>query len=213
MTDSAFAYDDVSFMASLASESYKLPLERQTTFSHPLHGPVHLVSNEQNFAVYETSDTQHVFVTHRGTDLGKADTAWQDIVNDFNIALDRDETLSRIREADASLVKYTPSTNITHVGHSLGGTIANHAAHQTKTRSVVFNPGASPFHTPAASPVLRRGYPVNWYTDQTVEHRIYNHQSDVISSGASHGIYGDEQVHISSLPTTNAHGLDNFKNL
>lgn len=206
------AYDDVPFLASLASEAYKDPSQRQSLFVHPLYGSVGLVANDQNFAMYQTNDAKHVYVSHRGTDLSQNDKRWQDLVNDFYIAIDRDEDLSRIHEADVALMRYNSSnTEITHVGHSLGGTIANQAAHRTNTNSVAFNPGSSPTHVALQSITLRHGYPVNWYTDHTVQHRIYNHADDFISRGAARGIYGDEQVDTLNNPTENPHALSNFR--
>jgi pimeloyl-ACP methyl ester carboxylesterase len=84
-----------------------------------------------------------VIIANRGTDPSDK----KDILQDVRIVATGAPTdrINRAMETTRAVQMKYSGKPIIFTGHSLGATVAQHLAEKTGSRSVVFNPGASPF--------------------------------------------------------------------
>lgn len=136
------AYADPAFFANLA---YAAPSERQQLINQHYSPQTYTVDSRFNdaehFAVVH-QPTGHVYSGHRGT------ASIDDLSADFSLATGRLTSSERYQRAFASeqaLHQFYGSSNVTTVGHSLGGTLAETLARHHGNASIAFNPGTSPF--------------------------------------------------------------------
>lgn len=162
---------------------------------------------------YHNPETKQTYISHRGTDPSHLG----DLKNDFLIAtgLLNSNTSKRVRNAEniAQQAQAKYGNNITNVGHSLGGTMAEKTAQRLRpenSRVVDYNPGMSPLDVGKGLYQKASSY-FNPNSNKTQKlQNVTRHTTgvDPISMG---GLFhaGNTVVH---KPTSfNPHGLSNFK--
>ena len=150
-------------------------------------------------SVFHDKATGETVVAYRGT------TTLKDVQTDAFVLVGRENTTERYRAAErlygAVVKKYGP-TNVTLVGHSLGGGLALHVAETYDVSSYTFNPAVSPRQV-AQSHI--RAHKKNKH-----QQVIYKTVLDPVSVGAE--LIGDDPkrhvVHVSNHESAHAHMLD-----
>ena len=100
-----------------------------------------MVSNKGELSAYRSDKDKKVYVAHRGTSKRK------DLSADLAIGLGLEKyhpRFKRARRASAKLARENKGYEIVHTGHSLGGSLAQHAGKSDKRKGkvVTFNKGA-----------------------------------------------------------------------
>jgi len=121
---------------------YKEKLSRFAFFDKTLSKIKVIACDGTRIAALQDDTNQRIIFSYRGTDISE----WKDLLDDLLI-LNGGKPLFFKSEANRfveSVLKKADSTyEIIHTGHSLGGTIAEIMAIETKTKAVVFNPGGT----------------------------------------------------------------------
>lgn len=160
---------DVERAAFFSNLAYTAPDQRQAQINASVYSNYQIdprFNEARHFAAHDAT-TRHTIIGHRGT----ADLA--DVQTDIGLAAGRLRQTQRFTDAynfstDVANA-YGPFSPITHVGHSLGGTLADTISRQLRHQSIAFNRGSSPFES--APPVTDR-------------HQHYRTSQDFISSFA-----------------------------
>lgn len=128
---SSLAYDD--------PDSRQSSLENSSAYKHYIVDPS--LNDAESFAAYNVRD-ESVIIGHRGTaNLG-------DVQTDLGLAIGQLESTDRYQRSLEFAQRVKDKYNfhhIIHVGHSLGGTLADSIARRTDQYSVAYNRGSSPF--------------------------------------------------------------------
>jgi len=131
-----------SFHHYLATLSYMSPEEREKSLREKGHHHLKIHQNKENYAGIYDQSTNKYYHLHRGT------SNWEDVQTDFGLATGNLQGTSRYRDTEqnvnAGYNEYYGAEH-THVGHSLGGTLADSFAREHDDASVAFNMGTSPF--------------------------------------------------------------------
>ncbi len=129
----------------LAENSYQAPQDRQAHLDKR-YGKgrfrVDSRNNHDNYAAVHDTHTNRVYHLHRGTSNS------DDLGTDAHLAFGNLHNTSRYRTTEERVnqthQQYANSDH-THIGHSLGGTLADTFARQHGDSSVAYNMGSSPF--------------------------------------------------------------------
>lgn len=139
MTDDRYESD-----LHLAENSYKDPHERQAHLDSKYAGRYKVDQNRNfdNYAAVHDTYTNKVYHLHRGTVNGA------DLATDAGLAFGQLHNTDRYKQTEAR-VRDTHNAYAGaehhHIGHSLGGSLADTFARQYKDSSTAYNMGSSPF--------------------------------------------------------------------
>ncbi len=162
---------------------------------------------------YHNPETKQTYISHRGTDPSHLG----DLKNDFLIAtgLLNSNTSKRVRNAEniAQQAQAKYGNNITNVGHSLGGTMAETIGQKLRpenSKVVGYNPGMSPLDV--GKGLYNKAYTYfnpNSAKTQKLQN-VTRHATgvDPISMG---GLLHAGQTVMHKPTSINPHGLSNFK--
>lgn len=129
----------------LANASYQSSHERQSYLDSRYGAGRFRVdhnSNYDNYAVVHDTQSNRTYHLHRGTVNG------DDLKTDLGLAVGDLHNTQRYRHTEARVndaYQRNPYGEHIHIGHSLGGTLADTFARQHNDKSVAFNMGSSPF--------------------------------------------------------------------
>lgn len=135
---------DTDTAAYLANVAYKAPQERQAALQSK-YGNRYQVDNQRNFQHYgvvRDTQTNRIYHLHRGTVNGN------DVMTDAHLAVGNLRGTDRYKYTDLSVRdtnNHYYGQEQVHIGHSLGGTLADTYARQYGHQSIAFNMGSSPF--------------------------------------------------------------------
>lgn len=121
---------DERMYAILADNSYKK--EKKPVDNHDFLG-----SFNDNLDVYRKDNNKYVF-SHRGTNN------LNDVMTDIKLAKGEIKSSKRFNDTDNfvnSFMKKHPEAEITHTGHSLGGSVAAEIGKKYNQKSIGFNSG------------------------------------------------------------------------
>jgi hypothetical protein len=130
----------------LVKNYYLSPHERQAHLDSKYSGrfKVHSNNNHDNYAAVHDTYTGNTYHLHRGT------ANWEDVGTDAGLAVGNLHNTSRYRTTEERIrqaKQSSPGGEHVHIGHSLGGTLADTFARQQGDKSVAYNMGSSPFAT------------------------------------------------------------------
>lgn len=162
---------------------------------------------------YHNPETKQTYISHRGTDPSHLG----DLKNDFLIAtgLLNSNTSKRVRNAEniAQQAQAKYGNNITNVGHSLGGTMAETIGQKLRpenSKVVGYNPGMSPLDV--GKGLYNKAYtyfnPNSAKTQKLQNVTRHTTGVDPISMG---GLLHAGQTVMHKPTSINSHGLSNFK--
>jgi len=162
---------------------------------------------------YHNPETKQTYISHKGTDPKDRN----DLKNDFLITtglLNRN-TSKRVRNAEniARSAQEKYGNNITNVGHSLGGTMAEQTGRRLRPENsavVGYNPGMSPLNVGKGLFQKASAY-LNPNSNKTQKLQNVTRHTTGVAPISMGGLFhaGNTVVH---KPTSfNPHGLSNFK--
>jgi len=133
---------DAAFFANLA---YAAPSERQSLINQRYASNEytidHRFNTDEHFAAVHKKHG-HVYSGHRGT------SNLDDLTTDVSLAVGNLTSTDRYKRsfnAEHAVHQFYGTQNVTSVGHSLGGTLAETLARHHGNSSIAYNPGTSPF--------------------------------------------------------------------
>jgi hypothetical protein len=170
MTD-GINFDDYDIGIFLAQLAYQAPDQRQSFIDQSKYaGKLQLDTRFQtdNFSSIVRTDSRVNYHAYRGT-VNK-----DDVLTDSYLALGRLKDTSRYQnnKALSEQAKYALGWgyDVQHVGHSLGGTLADQIARETGERSITYNQGTSPVFS---------------YGDANEKHQQVRMDNDIVSAFSS----------------------------
>lgn len=147
--------------------------------------------------------TKGIVLSHRGTH------EFSDLLPDFYILVGGDRALKttyhykRAQWVANKIRQRFPNEQLTHVGHSLGGTTAHFISKERDEPSYAFNPGSSPLQRPGSSIGENLISYLMKPTTANNRQRVIHTKTDLISVAFKGGEWRGAKE-------TNAHSIDNF---
>lgn len=163
--------EEQSMAAFFAKLAYIEPSQREEALNNSTFGNNYAFdydySTDENFVVIHKQSGQ-VIVGHRGT------SNLADVGTDLALAaggLHHSHRYHRAQALSHDVAHKYHDQDILHVGHSLGGTLADDLSRENGNRSITFNQGSSPLHHRQGSEehqIIRTGNdPVSTFTEAT----------------------------------------------
>lgn len=150
------------FLSNLA---YQKPLKRRNYLNNSKYKNFILTNyNDNEYAVVLDKNTRNAYHIHRGTVNKK------DVKTDFHLAMNNLKNSERYNQTLAKVKKSTTHLNQykhVHVGHSLGGTLAQDISNEMSGYSISINRGTTPLE--------------NQKQLDTTKHIHYRDENDFIS--------------------------------
>lgn len=141
-------FDQLQQAEFFAELSYKSPEERRTLLESSPYGEEYFIEEQiqsDEFFALVSFDKEEAFHVYRGS------VNRSDFMTDVHLAVGKLKDTDRYKEnsilSQQVIDKYGGfSGNITHIGHSLGGTIADQIGREKGHKSISFNQGSTPLH-------------------------------------------------------------------
>jgi putative lipase involved disintegration of autophagic bodies len=133
---------DQSRAAFFANLAYTPPDQRQVAINSSDYNTYQVDPHFNDDEHFVAHSGNQVYSSHRGT------SNVDDVKTDLSLAtgkLNETDRYKRSYTKSLSVLRKHRRKNVTEVGHSLGGTLADQISRQTGRNSIVFNQGSSPF--------------------------------------------------------------------
>jgi hypothetical protein len=135
-------------LARICKCSYEYENKRFTVLKELLGNEFKIMSEYSNKNILTVSDDKNIIIAFRGTDLTRDKTrAFKDLLQDVNIAIGKNERVSRIQEGSIminNILRNVEKKNLLITGHSLGAFAGVNLSEKFNVRAVLFNIGSSP---------------------------------------------------------------------